>query len=938
MRSLKKLITVMLAFAMMLTCVGIPAMADFSDITDQRVQDAVNKLVAYGIITGYDDNGDGVAESFKPDNQITRAEFAAIVTRMKGVADNLASDAVTGFADLDNDSSRAWARPYVKAAVDLKIINGFEDGTFRAGEPVTYEQAVKMLVCAVGYEVVAQSEYNKALVSNPNITWSQGYITAATKHGITTGVMTAQITQPASRGVVGVLTSNALEVPPLVTDENGNLVKPEDGKEETENNMKTITGVVTGTFYTGVDDDETGLLENEIIIDATDNDDDGEYRLSNELADSIDLDAYIGRRVDAYYDNLDGVITSISIKSSSSKTIDEAAIESVSGYSIKYTNSNGKTSTEDLSSYAFIVNGKYVDSYDLDTFKNGTIEYFQNGSYRIAKVSSYDIFVVSSFNKEDEKIFLKYAKYNGNNYYQFPVRNSDKPEIFVKSSGGSTYNKTAFDSLSLSAFDVINYLESPAGTAGDPIRRMYVTKGAKSGKVTAKLEGEREVELNDETFYLTQQYYSFEGDSNDQKAPFDLSDNCTYYLDYTGQIAAVKYTATDSTSWYYGYIYDVDTREDQIGIFTSGGEKVVYTLKDSVKVDGEKTKAGDVFGILDDAAAEIQGNELDGVTDATYAQPIKYSTSGGKIDAIDTILNADGEISKYNDTDTLNGSNDSFTYDGVTDGDAGSTSTTKVTVDGTSYGINSATIIIYAPDDRSDIASYAVMNNSSAFSVTADRYTEVFGMDSTTNRAKIVVVYKTNPTLVFTGSSPYMIVSKVGYKDDIPQFTGYIKGAKDVNATPIVVSEDNYEAGISNVDGDDIKEGDIIRYITDNKGEIVAIQRIYEAGASTLINGDEDVSSISITTSADFVAKFGTVEDKDSTDNTLTIKYDGDKTATYKVGSTTFLKLASNGKEVNSSDVGEAYTDGEADAASTIITITNSTSSGATAKVVYIVK
>ena len=126
MKSLKRLITMILAVAVMLSSMGIVALAEtsFSDIEDSKVAQAVDKLVGFGIITGYEDG------TFKPDNQITRAEFAAIVTRMKGVADNFGADAVTGFSDLDNDASRAWARPYVKAAVDLKIINGFEDGTF----------------------------------------------------------------------------------------------------------------------------------------------------------------------------------------------------------------------------------------------------------------------------------------------------------------------------------------------------------------------------------------------------------------------------------------------------------------------------------------------------------------------------------------------------------------------------------------------------------------------------------------------------------------------------------------------------------------------------------------------------------------------------------------------------------------------------------------
>ena len=923
MRSLRRLITVVLALAMILTSVGIPAFAaSFSDITDQKVADAVDKLVAYSIITGYEDG------TFKPDNQITRAEFAAIVTRMKGVADSIGTDAVTGFSDLDNDASRAWARPYVKAAVDLKIINGFEDGTFRAAEPVTYEQAVKMLVCAVGYDVVAKSEYNKAIASNPNATWSAGYIAAANKHGITKGVITAQITQPAARGVVAVLTSNSLEVPALVPDENGNLTKPEEGKQEEElGNKVTVSGVITQTYYTGLGTQDTGLGEREISI----RDNDGEtetYTLNEEFFEKINLDEYIGRRVDAYYDKYEDEVTSITIRNTGKSIfIDEGAIEKITDNSIQY-RVNGKLQTESLLGYTYIVNGKYVEEYDFDNeFKNGKIELFTSNGTKVAKIDSYHVMVVSSFDKTNEKIYLKYAQYKGQNYYQFPTSTASKPQILVKSASASTYTETAFSGLSLSAYDVINYQESPEGSDGPLMSRMYVTKGSKSGTVNESSSDDREVVIGEKTLYLTNQYYDYTPTGSDEeKAPFEIRENYTYYLDYTGQIAAVKYSSTaNAGSFKYGYLVKADEQAKEIGIFDTNGNYEAYTFKSSIRLDGEKTSSSSaIFARIKEAASTVNANKLSDATVNAYSQPIRYSASGRVIDMLDTIVEEEGGV------------NDNFTYDGQIDGDAGSSTSTKVVVDGTSFDINSSTIVLYVPNNRTDWNSYAVMKNNTAFATTANRYTEVFAYDQTSEKAKLVLVYGANPTHVFTGSSPYMLVSNVRSDGDIIE--GY--EGTSTEAKPINVSEDNFytnlgddEEALTLVSKSQVDEGDVIRYIKDNSGDIIAIQMIYDASEGTGLNVGENGYFVD-TDASDIYIRYGVVDSKDSVDNTVKISCAGSE-KTYKTSSTKFFKTSSDG-EVTTTVVDEVNDGKDGRDASTVIVVSRSASDGSLATVIYI--
>lgn len=900
MRSLKRLITALLAFVMILTCVGIPAFAaDFSDITDQKVAEAVDKLVGFNIITGYEDG------TFRPDNQITRAEFAAIVTRYKGIADNLASDAVTGFSDLDADSSRAWARPYVKAAVDAKIINGFDDGTFRAGEPVTYEQAVKMLVCAAGYEVVAQSELNKIKITNPNATWSAGYIAAANKHGITKGVITAQITQPASRGVVAVLTSNTIDVPELKENEDGTFEKGE--TEDKDQNLIQVTGVVTGTFYTGLASDHVGLGIDEITIKT--NESEEKYGLSESIRESFDLEDYVGKYVSAYYDKIERKITSISQRNNTTTVIKEAnVIRPISGDTVKYYDSNGARKSVELSDYTCLYNGKYVPtgSVNLESaFKNGEIELVEAAGTKTAKITSYEVFVVNSYTKANERFTFKYGKtYDNNNgegpqgYYQFPTTTDTKPVIYVNGV------KKDFDSLSLPPYSVVNYMESPYASNGNKIRKMYVTTGSKSGKVTGSYEDSRKVELNNNMLYLTNDYANY---SESDKAPFEIGDTySSYYLDYTGQIAAVNYSATQSSSYQFGYIINAD--RNAVILLEKDGTIGEIPLKTNVKVDGNSVSAGDVRGLLEISAATVNAGYNSVFTSkpvSGYAQPVKYSKISGQIDGIDTVAVGTG------------GSGDTFACDAPLSGTSKPTSS-RVTIDSTTYQVNNA-VILYVPDNRESTGEYAFLSASKAFNST-DRYIEIYGSDSGSviKNAGFVLVYGSDPTLVFKASSPYMVVTGISYEGDNVVINGYKNGSKSI--TPIKVNSEKFkvdtELSPRSVDYSTVAKGDLIRYLGADTA-VSRIEMLYDADDDTKNLNTSNGVSFSDTSDSDFHVKYGVVVQNDdgATFYITTELGDGNKLAedklhTYRIVSSTAIYNNENGELVatNGYDVVSAKT------------------------------
>lgn len=193
MKNLKKTLAVVLAFAMVLS-MGFSAFA-YTDVTaGTKVAEAVGILSNLGIFTGFEDG------TFKPNDTVTRAQMAAIICRTLGYEDQAAAS--TGSTIFNDVPASHWASGYINVAQSLQIVNGYGDGNFGPEDQVTYEQAIKMIVVALGYELDAQAKGG----------WSTGYLAVAAREGISknsNGVVGA----PAARGTIAVLVYNALEVP-----------------------------------------------------------------------------------------------------------------------------------------------------------------------------------------------------------------------------------------------------------------------------------------------------------------------------------------------------------------------------------------------------------------------------------------------------------------------------------------------------------------------------------------------------------------------------------------------------------------------------------------------------------------------------------------------------------------------------------------------------
>lgn len=167
----KLILTLIMAAAIML--VPTAAFASFPDIPLNAVyRNAVERLVSDGTLTGYTDG------TFRPDASITRAEFSTVLSRAMGLNTEFTSSSLNSIPFSDIDSSN-WAAPYIYACYENGYIDGMGDGTFRPGQNVTLEQAVKMIVCAANISVDSESNSGE---------WYDKYISAANRRELLANV------------------------------------------------------------------------------------------------------------------------------------------------------------------------------------------------------------------------------------------------------------------------------------------------------------------------------------------------------------------------------------------------------------------------------------------------------------------------------------------------------------------------------------------------------------------------------------------------------------------------------------------------------------------------------------------------------------------------------------------------------------------------------
>jgi hypothetical protein len=135
MKAFKSLISIITSSILVISTIGVAGAfsRDFSDVDESHTnQKAIRYLKEQGVVKGYDDGG------FHPENEINRAEFLKVIMEAKGL------DAAERSHCFD-DVTDQWFAPYICAALDLGLIAGYDDGTFRPERSINFAEASKII-------------------------------------------------------------------------------------------------------------------------------------------------------------------------------------------------------------------------------------------------------------------------------------------------------------------------------------------------------------------------------------------------------------------------------------------------------------------------------------------------------------------------------------------------------------------------------------------------------------------------------------------------------------------------------------------------------------------------------------------------------------------------------------------------------------------------
>ena len=217
MRNLKKVLSLVLCVAMMLSVMVVGAGAAFSDQSKIKNTEAVDACTALNIIGGYPDG------SFKPEGNITRAEVTKMicVALNGGKEPNLATNATPTFSDVRTNANSAWAEKYIESCASQGIVSGVGAGKFAPAGNVTGTQLAKMLLVSLGYK----SE-NEGFTGNA---WATNVNTIASAKGLYEGLEKLDVSAALTRDSAARMIWNALQAyeveykTTLVTDSKGQL-------------------------------------------------------------------------------------------------------------------------------------------------------------------------------------------------------------------------------------------------------------------------------------------------------------------------------------------------------------------------------------------------------------------------------------------------------------------------------------------------------------------------------------------------------------------------------------------------------------------------------------------------------------------------------------------------------------------------------------------
>ena len=712
-----------------------------------------------------------------------------------------------GFADV---SSNHFAYDAIGRAESAGIVNGGENGDFVPDSSVTSDEFIKMLAVTLGYGDVAQVYGGYPL----------GYRKIANDISLYDGVKVYGDTA-LTRVQTARMLYNAINAPIAVKSEiSGENIKYSFDKNNTvlyeSYNTVKKKGVLKATSYAAADGLAPAGKKNirlDNTVYATENTDDP-YEM---LGDNVNLyyNEDSQKAVYIYRTNENGII----IKS-----------EDITGFknNILTAETDGREKEYKISPYtAVIYNGKsqmdfsenmMTFHYDGGNYRTyGSIKLCdsdEDGIYECSVITEYDNLYISNIDKTNKSVYDKYARKT----LSFDD-DADVLNIYRRSG-----EKITFDELETDC--ILSYARSLDGK----ILNAYLCGDLAEGKITSV--DDDEVIADGEKYRVAGSYLknAAANDELDMPSPGIYG---TYYLDKENQIAMIQTVYMGE----YAYLFSMgkgENKKAQMKVLTESGKKEIFTFADSVNIKVENESDSSVI-----AAANVSESSI---ADEDLPEKIKnviYENGSIKGGIVKIEKNADGKVNKLSIPMPVYENEKARTIDGL-----------QYTFENSIYGMSFSGVCfnIVRNNGKCDIKQSVTKSgttltknktydNVSLYDVSSlgvarimVTVRDISGADVTEDGA--VIDSFMNPTVI---DSVSVILNDDG--EQTTEITGYTDGKKVGpfsaydGETCDNVANSHYSSnagnGIHGVKMSELRPGDIIQYMQNSQGQITNIRVLF---------------------------------------------------------------------------------------------------------------
>ncbi|MBQ4528052.1 MAG: hypothetical protein II998_08265 [Clostridia bacterium] len=590
----EKLISLFLAVMLIFGCVTSVTSFASGDVDHAEAQNAKNLVSALSIDTKCENP-----------QAVTRAEF--VYALMQSIKSSSSSLPALPFADVKDDDYFASSLRY---ALALKVVS--ESNAFNPSSAITWSQASKMLVVALGRNIEAELKGG----------WPYGYMQVASSADLNEGTVLANADDTVTENefyivLKNFLTSYMYEIDGVSGD--SYTYVGDRTVLEVFYDVKLIEGVVTSNCHTALYDFNAATSEGLIEID--------------EISYKYSGTCMVGDRVTAYVrekSSLTNEVVFLDNSLSSTLRIEADNLIGFDGGKIRYYDADGNEKYKSVEKYPSVIyNGKAYPGFDIlslsgadswidvtDNNEDGKIDVIRVYEAKVMYVDSADAFGKIIVDKNSGVLNLL-----GDDIF-YTITSGSMPVDFsaIRPSSVITY----YESNDKKLYDVVTDYETVTGILSE--------YNSNTGEYTI-----------DGKVYACTDYFK------KHYAPkLTLGTKLTVALSANGAMAAV--TEEKSSMASYGYLIDLAYSK---GLNTSLVAKVltkdegvkVFEISDKVLLDGSrKSNVDEVNSVLkayiNEAQQSLQ-NHLNAATPkytfVTATSMIRYSLdSDGKLSMIDT--------------------------------------------------------------------------------------------------------------------------------------------------------------------------------------------------------------------------------------------------------------------------------------------------------------